>query len=388
MSETATSIGHRILRTNWVWAAIAGLLIGAGSLVACGPSSGVMDADGGAVIVPDSSTAKRDAGTTPDLSGLSATADGALQPPANTTCTIGAQCASGFCVDGVCCDRACDGACESCALTGRVGTCSPIKNAMDDVCGGESICDDAGACRKLLGKACASSVECASGNCVDGVCCGSGACGTCQSCAVPGAEGTCTVVAKFTDDAAHCSADETCDGLGMCRAKNGAKCSKDADCTSLNCIDSICCNVACAGSGTGVGTCRSCSEAASVGTCIEVRCKYEDGEPCTVNADCINGSCITSYRDGDHDGYGSGTITRCEPAPAAGYVLTGGDCCDSDPETHPGVSSYSSAANACGGFDRNCDGRVERSDGSSTVCGCVGPTIGKYGGGQICTACR
>ena len=60
------------------------------------------------------------------------------------------------------------------------------------------------------------------------------------------------------------------------------------------------------------------------------------------------------------DGYGAGKVTRCERAPAAGYVLMGGDCCDSDPGTYPGVSSYPSAANACGGFDRNCNGKVER----------------------------
>jgi hypothetical protein len=205
---------------------------------------------------------------------------------------------------------------------------------------------------------------------------------------MPGFEGTCAVVARFTDDVGHCSADQACDGLGMCRSKNGTACSKDADCTSLNCVDGICCNVACAGSGAGVGTCRSCSGAGSVGTCVEVRCKYGDGEPCAANADCLNGSCLTSYRDADGDGYGRDKVTRCEVAPAAGYILTGGDCCDSDPATHPGVSSYSTGVNACGGFDWNCDGRIERSDGSSTACGCVGINVGKFGGGQVCTACR
>jgi hypothetical protein len=119
-----------------------------------------------------------------------------------------------------------------------------------------------------------------------------------------------------------------------------------------------------------------------------VRCKFEDGAPCTSNADCLNGSCITSYRDGDGDGYGKDKITRCERAPAAGYVTKGGDCCDGDGATHPGVTGFSSADNACGGFDWNCDGRVERADGSTTACGCVGPVIGKLGGGQVCTACR
>lgn len=377
MKKTTKSIGRTTLATHLRTAAAIGGLLFAASSGACGPESGGLAGDGGSLINPDSAPAVSDTGTGADVSP---------QPPPNSTCTAGGQCASGFCVDGICCDRACDGSCESCALTGKVGTCSPIKNATDDVCGGASTCDGDGACRKLLGKACTSPSECASGNCVDGVCCGSAACGACQSCATPGSEGTCAVVARSTDDVAHCAADQTCDGLGTCRSKNGTACSTDANCTSLNCVDGICCDVACAGS--GAGTCRSCSEAGRVGTCVEVRCKSGEGASCAANADCLNGSCLTSYRDGDHDGYGSAKVTRCELAPATGYVLAGGDCCDSDPGTHPGVASYSVAANACGGFDWNCDGRSERSDGSSTACGCVGITIGKLGGGQVCTACR
>lgn len=39
------------------------------------------------------------------------------------SCTDPSQCASAFCVDGVCCDRACDGPLEQCNLPGRGGTC-------------------------------------------------------------------------------------------------------------------------------------------------------------------------------------------------------------------------------------------------------------------------
>jgi hypothetical protein len=173
-------------------------------------------------------------------------------------------------------------------------------------------------------------------------------------------------------------------------------------------VDTVCCNETCD------GTCYSCDQQDSAGTCHPLNgaedpsatvtctgssictaaagaspaCKVKDGQPCTASADCLNGSCLTSYHDGDGDGYGQARVTRCELAPAAGYVLKGGDCCDSDPGTKPGVSSYSVGANTCGGFDWNCDGKVERADGSTTACGCVGPTTGKFGGGQICTACR
>src|SRR5437773_1259442 len=82
----------------------------------------------------------------------------------------------------------------------------------------------------------------------------SAACGTCQSCAMPGYEGTCTVVPRFTDDADSCTGERTCDGLGMCRSKNGTACGDNSECTSLNCVDGVCCNEACD------GTCYSCNQ--------------------------------------------------------------------------------------------------------------------------------
>src|SRR5260221_6331855 len=42
---------------------------------------------------------------------------------AQTDCTSPTQCASAFCVDGVCCNTACDGPLEQCNLPGERGTC-------------------------------------------------------------------------------------------------------------------------------------------------------------------------------------------------------------------------------------------------------------------------
>lgn len=44
-------------------------------------------------------------------------------------CTTSSQCASMFCVDGVCCDEACDGPNEVCNVPGREGTCLPETTA-------------------------------------------------------------------------------------------------------------------------------------------------------------------------------------------------------------------------------------------------------------------
>jgi hypothetical protein len=410
---TTRSIGDRARRVNLrTWAAVARALIGAAWLTACGPGGGAIEADGGTSSAPDSSVATIDTGVAPDAMTTQPTEAGPQQPlPPNQTCTVGAQCASGFCVDGACCNRPCDGACESCGLTGKIGVCSPIRNATDDSCDGDSICDGSSECRKVLGKVCAFSSECASGHCVDGVCCGSAACGTCQACAIPGSEGTCVAVSKFVDDIdSNCSGERTCDGLGACRFKNGRACGEAAECTSLQCVDGVCCNQAC------TGTCYSCNQQGNVGTCTPVNgaddpsaseactgsdvctapvgaapaCKIRDGEPCSSSADCLNGSCVSSYRDADGDGYGHDKVSRCERSPAAGYVTIGGDCCDSDAATHPGATTYSSVANACGGFDRNCDGKVEQaSGGTPTNCGCAGTGVaGKLGTSQLCIACR
>ena len=40
------------------------------------------------------------------------------------SCAVGAQCGSGFCVNGVCCVSACSGANETCAAPGKVGFCT------------------------------------------------------------------------------------------------------------------------------------------------------------------------------------------------------------------------------------------------------------------------
>jgi hypothetical protein len=49
-------------------------------------------------------------------------------------CTLGSDCASGFCVDGMCCNTACTGTCQGCsyAVTGLAdGTCGNVKNGTD-----------------------------------------------------------------------------------------------------------------------------------------------------------------------------------------------------------------------------------------------------------------
>ncbi len=75
--------------------------------------------------------------------------------PDGTACAAATECDSGFCADGVCCDRACDGACEACSTAAGASTdgmCEPssagvVCRAASDSCDVAEVCDGtSGAC--------------------------------------------------------------------------------------------------------------------------------------------------------------------------------------------------------------------------------------------------
>jgi len=63
-------------------------------------------------------------------------------------CAVDPECASGFCIDGVCCDASCAGPCRACNLPGAVGTCTPhpVDTDPEQGCGGLAKCDGSGSC--------------------------------------------------------------------------------------------------------------------------------------------------------------------------------------------------------------------------------------------------
>src|SRR5690606_15479232 len=92
-----------------------------------------------------------------------------------SACTTGDECQSGACVDGVCCDRACDvcGVCSVSAGADVDGQCKPLPAGAKDpacslACDGEFRCASADL---AAGAACNEHRECASGSCVAHVCC-------------------------------------------------------------------------------------------------------------------------------------------------------------------------------------------------------------------------
>lgn len=253
-------------------------------------------------------------------------------------CTTAAECLSGFCVDGVCCQEACDTDCEVCS--GPEGTCvSPDPMSLNAACGEQGrTCVDRGRCllplggdctvgtecgsgicmpttgggaRSVccaqaciegqlctgdgecitpsadLGQPCQSGFDCALGHCVDGVCCDSDCSGTCERCNAPGQEGSC--VADSPD--VSCDPEDAqrrCLNRGDCRLPAGLDCENNSDCGTGRCEVAVgggrvCCQATCA---AGI---EACARGAAGGSCQAVPRGL--GTACTTNGQCASNNC-------------------------------------------------------------------------------------------------
>ena len=200
---------------------------------------------------------------------------------------------------------------------------------------------------KPIAAGCASNAECATGFCVDSVCCNTACDGQCSICNPAGNIGYC---------AGQLSGDDT---------------------TSADpCTGAHICSIA-------------------IPVLNIPACRLKDLQACKVNLDCASLNCVTFYVDHDGDGYGetNKTIQFCEEsgaAPPAGYVTQGGDCCDSDANAVPGQTKYFTSADACGSWDYNCDGTIQGSAGGLITYAAVpasecGTSVHGSGCGDSCT---
>jgi hypothetical protein len=184
------------------------------------------------------------------------------------TCSTAAQCLSGSCVDGVCCDTPCGGDnlydCQVCSKARGAsadGTCTLVKNACKapDTCHSDGTCDPATGTCSYPEKPCASlsadqtpivpddlkrcehDDDCEDApkghkTCsVEHVCCDEPCKGKCMSCRVAGHEGTCTdeTYVDFKYDCApkgYCL--RTCYGRDNCVQFNG-----ETQCAAPECSD-------------------------------------------------------------------------------------------------------------------------------------------------------
>jgi len=126
------------------------------------------------------------------------------------------------------------------------------------------------------GTTCAVADDCRSGFCQEGYCCATACPGPCKTC-TSGA-GACVAVTS-ADDPDSCTGNDTCDGTGACKKKNGRACTGAGDCASGFCVDGFCCEQACA------GQCEACDVGGNEGRCLPVA-----GESHGARARCTNTS--------------------------------------------------------------------------------------------------
>ncbi|MEZ4307003.1 MAG: hypothetical protein R3F14_03000 [Polyangiaceae bacterium] len=262
-------------------------------------------------------------GTDPDneCAGALSCGLGQCQFANGAPCAQGAECQSGFCADGVCCNTACGGACQACSAVkkgqGANGTCGSIISGTDpdNECFGATNCNGGGACALLgTGASCNVGGECTSGFCADGVCCTTACDAECQACSAAkkgsGSNGTCGAIAVGTDPDNECAGALVC-ATGGCKLPNGEACISPATCVAGFCVDGVCCNAACTGAcqsclaakkGSGMdGTCGNIAlgtdpddECGGAATCSGAgSCAlFADGVPCAADNECVSAHCV------------------------------------------------------------------------------------------------
>ncbi len=199
----------------------------------------------------------------------------------NQGCLMGDDCQSGFCNGTTCAPCTIDGNCD--AATQWCDT-------------GPGVCT----VKKDDGLTCGGGNECTSGNCVDGVCCGSASCPSCQSCNLPGMEGTCNNDAAGTacDDATFCNGTDTCDGSGSCSVHAGDPCpgaDGDGDCSET-------CNEGaddCSGNDPNGSGCNDNAFCNGTDTCNNGSCSNHSGDPCAANVGDNDSDCSESCNEGN-----------------------------------------------------------------------------------------
>jgi len=271
-------------------------------------------------------------------------------------CTIDEDCLSGFCTDGVCCNKRCDEECYACSAgtkeTGADGVCGFAKQGSDphaqclNNVETHTQCDGQGSTEQdpLLTK-----------SCLPAICAGDGlACSTsCQTTANCDSTGWCDVSGKAGDP-------------NQCAPKkvNGAPCDLDDECFGARCVDKVCCNADC-----GL-QCQACNLEGLVGICSPVGSAAfpKDVQPneiangnegnftgprtqCNGKADDGSKTACTGACTGEETcTYPTATTfvqaDGCENDPAGGASILTSFPCDGD-------GSNTSTTTTCGGFQ--CD---------------------------------
>jgi hypothetical protein len=306
-------------------------------------------------------------------------------------CSDAAECTSGFCVDGTCCDSKCDGPCLSCAQVGAMGTCRAVPDGMKDPrgvcvdggvgkCGFTGTCNGAGGCARYAAGTICLPATCQSttllitaGRC-DGVGgCSSGGPLACAPFAC--SNGACNSTCASNAD---CAPDRICDASKSCGKKGlGQPCSAGTECGSGFCVDGVCCNESCQ------GPCRSCTLGKTPGTCSNTptgaldprgTCKDLGRASCSTDGTCNGAGACRKYPTGTVCGSGSCNTSN--------NVRTLAPTCDS------GGRCVTGATVSCGAYKCNgtsCFSACNSDFECVSPNVCIGGACGQRGTGAPCS---
>lgn len=317
------------------------------------------------------------------------------------TCSTAGDCGSGFCVDGVCCDKACDGQCEACDNAGKAGTCSATMGAPHGAraqCNGDgSACT--GQCDGKTRDACdyPTDVSCGTGSCTPGeggaeavatvepLCNGSGRCPAPreQACGAAGCDAKQKQCAGECADGSACPQGQYC-SAGVCIAQQptGTACQAAGDCDSGFCVDGYCCGSACD------DRCAACDVPGALGECTAV-----SGATHGSRAGCQGGGVCGAHCDGEDTkdcNFATKGTSCAEPYCSSGTQVSAASC-DGAGQCAPG-EQMACASLACDGAacsdscktDADCSRTMQCHEGKCTepfkinavdegTCGCRVP---------------
>lgn len=233
--------------------------------------------------------------------------------------TGAAQCGAGLaCVDGVCCDDACDGACERCNVPGSVGQCAFDSRDTNGCLAGEQ-CVARDDCRLGLRERCSGAGDCVSNNCASlrgvgaQICCAQQCGGQRSFCSSDGSR------CVECESNAHCQ--NGCNAQGLCNppVPPGGACTVDTQCASGSCLtasDNANLRRCCASCGSG----QTCD---AQGRCVtppsDLGGPCTGGQSCSAGSTCVAGICCNSACSGICESCNSNGLCQQE-------FGTNGDC--------------------------------------------------------------
>jgi hypothetical protein len=202
------------------------------------------------------------------LNGLNGAYTAEFRTIDGSACDRHLDCGSRYCLEGVCCEKDCSGACETCTT----GNCTPLPQGTETPECGPYLCGETGgdcSASCIADSQCANTHFCRDGECVLRLANGA-RCTRARDC-----------------NSGYCIDDECAGAI-----ENGEPCTEGFDCKTGHCVDGVCCDLPCD------GQCEACDVADGRGTCKAVRGAPHGDRPACDGAGTVCGGECTERNSG------------------------------------------------------------------------------------------